>query len=50
MLSKPRGMFLDMDGTLADSVSVLRRVYFRFLEKSGCVGSDTEFDALNGRN
>jgi HAD superfamily hydrolase (TIGR01509 family) len=48
MLSKPRGLFLDMDGTLADSVSMLRCVYFRFLEKFGCVGSDTEFDDLNG--
>jgi HAD superfamily hydrolase (TIGR01509 family) len=43
-----RGLFLDLDGTLADSLGVLRRVYFRFLEEFGLEGSDTEFDQLNG--
>ena len=37
-----------MDGTLADSLSVLSQVYFRFLEKFGRRGSDAEFAALNG--
>lgn len=45
-----RGLFLDLDGTLADSLGVLRQVYFRFLEKFGTVGSDLEFGELNGPN
>ena len=41
-------MFLDLDGTLADSVPVLRRVYRRFLAHFGYEGNDGEFDRLNG--
>lgn len=48
MPSKSRGLFLDLDGTLADSLSVLRQVYFRFLERYGLAGSDAEFNRLNG--
>lgn len=44
-----QGLFLDLDGTLADSMPVLRQVYFRFLEELGRQGSDQEFDALAGR-
>jgi HAD superfamily hydrolase (TIGR01509 family) len=47
-LSDSRGLFLDLDGTLADSLGVLRKVYFRFLEKFDLKGSDAEFDQLNG--
>jgi HAD superfamily hydrolase (TIGR01509 family) len=47
-LSDSRGLFLDLDGTLADSLGVLRKVYFRFLEKFGLKGSDLEFNQLNG--
>lgn len=43
-----RGLFLDLDGTLADSLAVLRRVYFRFLREFNQEGSDAEFDRLNG--
>jgi HAD superfamily hydrolase (TIGR01509 family) len=43
-----RGLFLDLDGTLADSLGVLRRVYFRFLREFSHEGSDAEFDRLNG--
>ena len=43
-----RGLFLDLDGTLADSLGVLRRVYFRFLREFNQTGSDAEFDRLNG--
>jgi HAD superfamily hydrolase (TIGR01509 family) len=43
-----RGLFLDLDGTLADSLGGLRRVYFRFLEQFGLKGSDAEFSQLNG--
>jgi HAD superfamily hydrolase (TIGR01509 family) len=39
---------MDLDGTLADSLGVLREVYFRFLEKFGLKGSDAEFNQLNG--
>jgi HAD superfamily hydrolase (TIGR01509 family) len=42
------GLFLDLDGTLANSVSTLRRVYLRFLAHFGYEGSDDEFDRLNG--
>ncbi|MBV8483398.1 MAG: HAD family phosphatase [Verrucomicrobia bacterium] len=45
-----RGLFFDLDGTLADSLGVLRQVYFRFLEKFGRMGSDLEFKELNGPN
>jgi HAD superfamily hydrolase (TIGR01509 family) len=48
MVSRSQGLFLDLDGTLADSLPVLGQVYFRFLEKFGVAGSDTEFAALNG--
>src|SRR5580704_17524657 len=43
-----RGLFLDLDGTLADSLGVLRCVYFRFLREFNREGSDAEFDRLNG--
>ncbi|NQV82503.1 MAG: HAD-IA family hydrolase [Rhodospirillales bacterium] len=42
------GLFLDLDGTLADSLGVMRRVYFRFLSDLDRAGSDGEFDSLNG--
>jgi mannitol-1-/sugar-/sorbitol-6-phosphatase len=42
------GLFLDLDGTLADSVPVLRLVYRRFLAHFGYEGKDDEFDRLNG--
>ncbi|CAO0823762.1 hypothetical protein DFAR_3880002 [Desulfarculales bacterium] len=41
-----RGLFLDLDGTLADSMPVLERVYFRFLKGRGRAGSQGEFAAL----
>jgi HAD superfamily hydrolase (TIGR01509 family) len=43
-----RGLFLDLDGTLADSLGPLRSVYFRFLREFEQEGSDAEFDRLNG--
>jgi beta-phosphoglucomutase-like phosphatase (HAD superfamily) len=42
------GLFLDLDGTLADSLPVLRRVYSRFLAHFGYEGNDDEFYRLNG--
>lgn len=43
-----RGLFIDLDGTLADSLPVMRTVYGRFLASQGKSGSDAEFARLNG--
>ena len=42
------GLFVDLDGTLADSLSVMRQVYRRFLSNHGRPDDDGEFDRLNG--
>jgi HAD superfamily hydrolase (TIGR01509 family) len=44
----PRGLFLDLDGTLADSLGVLKQVYRDFLSQHRVEPSDTEFEAMNG--
>lgn len=43
-----RGLFLDLDGTLADSIVSLRSVYDSFLRQHDRQGSDAEFNSLNG--
>lgn len=43
-----KGLFVDLDGTLADSMSVMREVYDAFLEGFGRTGSDREFESLIG--
>ncbi|MGH7126585.1 MAG: HAD family hydrolase [Stellaceae bacterium] len=43
-----RGFFIDLDGTLADSVDVLRDVYGEFMRRVGRPESDTEFERLKG--
>jgi HAD superfamily hydrolase (TIGR01509 family) len=43
-----RGVFIDLDGTLADSLTVLRGIYYAFLEKFGVKGNEAEFQSLNG--
>jgi HAD superfamily hydrolase (TIGR01509 family) len=43
-----KGLFLDLDGTLADSIGVLQQVYFSFLTERGAEGSIEEFRRLNG--
>lgn len=43
-----KGLFLDLDGTLADSMPVMRQVYFEFLARLGRQGSDAEFDSVVG--
>lgn len=43
-----RGLFLDLDGTLADSLTAMKHVYHDFLGRFGKVASDAEFDRLNG--
>lgn len=43
-----RALLLDLDGTLADSLPVMRRCYERLLAEHGRQGSDEEFRRLNG--
>jgi len=42
------GLLIDLDGTLADSLGVMRTLYFRFLTGLNRSGSDAEFESLNG--
>ncbi len=42
------GLFLDLDGTLADSLGVMRKIYENFLASHSRPASDSEFTALNG--
>ena len=42
------GLFLDLDGTLADSVTALKNVYHSFLASFGANGDEVEFQRLNG--
>jgi HAD superfamily hydrolase (TIGR01509 family) len=43
-----RALLLDLDGTLADSLSLMRLVYGRFLEEHHAAPTDAEFARLNG--
>jgi HAD superfamily hydrolase (TIGR01509 family) len=43
-----RGLFVDLDGTLADTMNACRVAYEQFLSHFGATGSATEFDSLNG--
>ncbi|MEZ5648838.1 MAG: HAD family phosphatase [Alphaproteobacteria bacterium] len=43
-----RGLFLDLDGTLADSLPVLKAAYWDFLASYAIQGSEAEFQQLNG--
>jgi HAD superfamily hydrolase (TIGR01509 family) len=43
-----KGLFLDLDGTLADSLTGLKGVYLSFLSSFGVTGDETEFQRLNG--
>lgn len=47
MSAKP-DVFFDLDGTLADSLGVLKTAYLLFLKRHGHRGTDAEFDSLNG--
>jgi len=42
------GLFLDLDGTLANSLDAMYRVYDSFLMHFGCQGNLSEFSKLNG--
>ena len=48
MTESRRGLFLDLDGTIADSFAVMRDAYDRFLGAFGRCGSEEEFNSLNG--
>ena len=48
MADRLKGLFLDLDGTLADSLPVMRIAYTAFLNRFGKAGNDAEFDSLNG--
>jgi HAD superfamily hydrolase (TIGR01509 family) len=45
---RPHVLFLDLDGTLADSLPAMRAAYRAFLGELGRTGSEAEFDSLNG--
>ncbi|MEG3637831.1 HAD family hydrolase [Magnetococcus sp. PR-3] len=47
-MTTKRGLFLDLDGTLADSLPVMRGIYGAFLAHYGVQGCDEEFQRLNG--
>src|SRR5208282_711620 len=40
--------FVDLDGTLADSLPVMRLAYWTFLQSFKHDASDAEFDSING--
>jgi HAD superfamily hydrolase (TIGR01509 family) len=44
----PAAIFIDLDGTLADSLSVMREAYQLFLDDFQVYGTDDEFASLNG--
>ena len=44
----PAGLFIDLDGTLADSLAVMRMAYEGFLGQFGVAGAHSEFALLNG--
>lgn len=46
--NKRRALLLDLDGTLADSLGIMKAVYRRFMKGEGRTPTDAEFDRLNG--
>jgi HAD superfamily hydrolase (TIGR01509 family) len=44
----PQGLLLDLDGTLADSLGVMRAVYAQYVTNFGGAPSEAEFNSLNG--
>jgi len=43
-----KGLFFDLDGTLVDSLPLLKAIYEEFLCSFGKEGSDEEFQKING--
>ncbi|MCC6158128.1 MAG: HAD-IA family hydrolase [Deltaproteobacteria bacterium] len=48
MTARVRALFVDLDGTLADSIEAMYDVYRVFVELHGGAASRDEFDRLNG--
>lgn len=48
MGSRPRAILLDLDGTLADSLPIMRHAYRKFLGRFRVATTDAEFDSING--
>lgn len=48
MALERKGLFLDFDGTLANSIPVMYQIYAQFLSCYNCPSSQSEFDSLNG--
>lgn len=48
MTYERKGLFLDFDGTLANSIPVMFDVYAQFLALHDCPSSQAEFESLNG--
>jgi HAD superfamily hydrolase (TIGR01509 family) len=46
--SPPRALLLDMDGTLADSLGLMRQVFARLMGELGLPDSEDAFERLNG--
>lgn len=46
--TNPAAILIDLDGTLADSLSVMREAYQLFLGDFQVCGTDDEFSSLNG--
>lgn len=44
----PKAVFLDFDGTLADSMPIMKKCYQNFLYGLNKVPTDKEFESLNG--
>lgn len=45
---KLKGLFIDLDGTLADSIEPLKKVFFHFLDLNGIARSENAFKFLMG--
>ena len=43
-----KGLFVDFDGTLVESLPYLKAAYYDFLQAYGIPGSESEFELLNG--
>lgn len=48
MIFKKKAVFVDLDGTLVDSLGALKNVYFALLKGFGIQGTEEEFQVLNG--
>lgn len=44
-----RGLFIDLDGTLADSINLMGRVFQRFLQAKKIDAKPSDFSSLRGR-